>query len=123
MDFDIICIIKSKKGKILKFFLKHQQSILRGGGGVMLLIGFIIHFWVVPQKGLSKSDLAAARIARMEASVNGKNSHTPKKAKHDASSYTKALKDTQKKQMEYLTILVMIIGVASLAYSFKPRSS
>ena len=87
----------------------------------MLLIGFVIHFWVVPQKGVSQNDLAAARIARMEASVSSKNSSGSKKSKSDASCYTKGLKDTQKKQMEYLTIIVMIFGIASLGYSFMPK--
>jgi len=105
----------------LEFFLKHQQAILRGGGAFMLLVGFVIHFWIVPQEGLSKNDLAAARIARHEASMSTNSGTSTKKGKPDASSYTKALKDTQKKQMEYLTIIAMLFGIASLGYSFKPK--
>jgi len=105
----------------LKFFFKHQQAILRGGGAFMLLVGFVIQFWVVPQEGISKNDLAAARVARMEASISGGNTAKENNGKPDASSYTKGLKNTQKKQMQYLTIIAMILGVASLGYSFKPK--
>ena len=95
--------------------------ILRGGGAFMLLVGFVIHFWTVPQEGLSQNDLASARIARMEASVSGGSGVKAQKGKPDASSYTKGLKDTQQKQMQYLTIIAMLLGVGSLGYSFKPK--
>jgi len=86
----------------------------------MLLIGLIIHFLITPQSKISKNDLAAARVARMEASVN-KTSSLSKAP--DTSNYTKGLKSTQKKQMKYLTVLAIVIGVMSVAYSFKPRKS
>jgi len=101
----------------LEFFLKHQQVLLRSIGAFLLLIGFVIHFWVVPHEGVSKNDLAAQRVARMEASVSGVSSST-KPAKADGSHLSEALKSTQAKQMEYLTIIVMLLGGASLGYSF-----
>ena len=87
-----------------------------------MLIGFVVHFWIVPQKGLSENDLAAARVARMEVSAHviaTSQVHT----KHDASHILKKLKATQAKQMEYLTIFVMLLGGTSLLYSFikKPK--
>jgi len=102
----------------LEFFLKHQQVILRSVGGFLLLVGFVIHFWIVPQQGVSKNDLAAQRVARMEASVSGGSHSSSKPAKKDASHFAEALKNTQAKQMEYITIIVMLLGGASLGYSF-----
>jgi len=101
----------------MEYFLKHQQTILRTVGVLFLLLGFIIHFWVVPQKGLSQNERAAANLARMEASVTGSSSKTLKK-KSDTSKFLKKLKDTQEKQMEYITIFVMLLGAGSLGYSF-----
>ena len=102
----------------MKFFLKHQKIILRSLGALLLLVGFVIHFWFVPQKGVSQNDLAAARVARMEASIHIKGAGSNKK---DTSGYSKALKETHKKQMEYLTIFMIIIGIGSLGYSFIPK--
>ena len=109
---------KEQKGIILEFFLKHQQVLLRSIGAFLLLIGFVIHFWVVPQQGMSKNDLAAQRVARMEASVHGASNSSAKPVKADGSHLSEALKSTQAKQMEYLTIIVMLLGGASLGYSF-----
>ena len=83
----------------------------------MLLTGFLIQFWSIPQKGISKNDLAAQRIARMEASIVS-NSVQQSESKPNTSNLTKSLKETQKKQMQYLTILAMILGIGSLGYSF-----
>jgi len=102
----------------VEYFLKHQQIILRTVGALFLLLGFVVHFWVVPQKGLSKNDRAAANLARIEASVSGKSSSKATKKKSDTSKFLKELKNTQKKQMEYLTIIVMLLGAGSLGYSF-----
>ena len=100
----------------MEYFLKHQQTILRTIGALFLLVGFVIHFWVVPQKGLSKNDRAAANLARMEASVSGGSSKKEKKS--DTSKFLKELKKTQEQQVEYLTIIIMILGAGSLGYSF-----
>jgi len=102
----------------VEYFLKHQQIILRTAGALFLLIGFVIHFWVVPQKGVSKNDRAAANLARMEASVAGSSTPKAAKKKSDTSKFLKELKKTQEQQVEYLTIIIMILGAGSLGYSF-----
>ena len=101
---------------MLEIFIKHQKIILRSLGVLMLLIGFVIHFWTVPQEGLSREQIAAANVARMEASVAGQNSGSKKQA--DSTEFLKELKNTQEKQMQYLTIIALIFGVGFLGYSF-----
>lgn len=104
----------------MKFFLKHKIVILRTLGVFMLVVGFSIHFWTTPKEGFTKEQLAAANVARMEARVKGSNSSsaTPRK---DTSKFIQELKNTQEKQMQYLTILAMIFGLGFLAYSFLPK--
>lgn len=102
---------------MLEFFLKHQKIILRAIGGTMLLLGFIVHFWLTPKEGISRNDLAAANVARMEASISGRSASTQGK-KSTATHIMSALEEQQKKQMEYFTIMVMILGIGSLGYSF-----
>jgi len=101
----------------LEFFLKHKTVILRTLGGLMILIAFMVHFWVTPKEGLSEVEMAAANVARMEASVAGPSSSS-KAAKQSASQYIEELKNTQEKQMKYLTILSMVLGVGFVGYSF-----
>ena len=100
----------------MEFFFKHQKIILRAVGAMMLLVGFVVHFWSSPDKGVSKSAIAAANVARMEASVSGGSSKA--KAKPSSSPFMEAFEEKQEKQMQYLTIIVMILGVGSLGYSF-----
>lgn len=102
----------------MEFFLKHKTVMLRTLGGLMLVVGFAVHFWLTPKEGISEVEMAAANVARMEASVAGKSSGSSQKAKLDASEYIEGLKDTQEKQMKYLTILFMVLGIGFLAYSF-----
>ena len=102
----------------MEYFLQHKKIILRTLGSVLLLIGFIIHFWAMPQKGVSTNELATANLARMEASVAGKSTPKAEKKKPDGSQFLQKLKDQQEQQMQYLTILVMLLGFASLGYSF-----
>ncbi|SFV50245.1 hypothetical protein MNB_SM-4-639 [hydrothermal vent metagenome] len=102
----------------MEFFLKYQQVILRSLGGFLLLIGFVIHFWTVPQEGISQNDRAAANLARMEKSVLSTGSTNKTKQKSDTSQFLKELKAQQEKQIEYFTILILILGVLSLGYSF-----
>lgn len=83
----------------------------------MLLIGFVVHFWMTPEEGVSKNDLAAANVARMEAIVSGNGAATSQ-SKKDASHYVDAIEKTQKEQMRYLTIIVMVLGAGFLGYSF-----
>lgn len=101
----------------MDFFLKHKTVILRTLGGLMIVLGFAVHFWVTPKEGISESDMAAINVARMEASVSGKGSGS-QAAKQSTSDYLEELKNNQEKQMKYLTIMSMILGVGFLLYSF-----
>ncbi|MFT5659410.1 MAG: hypothetical protein ACI9TV_000026 [Sulfurimonas sp.] len=105
----------------MNYFLQYKIIILRSLGALMLIIGFAVHFWTIPKEGLSQNDKAAARVARMEASAKGKSSSNFKSPKKDDSKFLEKLKDTQTKQMQYMTILVMVFGVGFLGYSFIPK--
>ena len=102
----------------MEFFNKNKIMIFRSLGAFMLLVGFVVHFWATPKEGLSKNEIAAANVARMEAKVSGKSSTSKKTNKKDDSKFLQELKSTQAKQMRYLTIIAMILGIGSLAYSF-----
>ena len=102
----------------MEFFKKHKILIFRSAGALMLLIGFIVHFWVTPKEGLTQNEIAAANVARMEASIRGGTSSSNSVQKQDRSKYLEELKNTQAKQMRYLTIIAMVLGVGFLGYSF-----
>ncbi|MEN4052606.1 MULTISPECIES: hypothetical protein [Sulfurimonas] len=101
----------------MEFFKKHQKEIIRVVGALLLIAGFVINFWVTPQKAMSANEIAAANLARMQANVVGSNTKQVKK-QVDTSHISKALQATRKKQMKYLTIFSMILGALFLAYSF-----
>ncbi len=94
---------------------------MRSLGGVMLVIGFAIHFWTAPKEVISANDRAAANVARMEAKAKGQSSVQSKSSKSNDSKFLDELKGTQAKQMQYLTIIAMILGVGFLGYSFMPK--
>ena len=103
---------------MLETLKKYQKIILRIAGGLMLLVGFVIHFWGTPKEGFTRDELAAANVARMEASVSGQSSTSSKVSKPNDKPLFNEFKSAQKKQMEYLTILAMIFGAGFLGYSF-----
>jgi len=105
----------------MEFFLKHKIVIMRSLGAVMLVIGFAIHFWATPKEGISANDRAAANIARIEAKVKGQSSVQSKSSKKSDSKFLDDLKNTQAKQLQYLTVIAMILGVGFLGYSFMPK--
>lgn len=105
----------------MEIFLKYKIVIFRSLGGLMLLIGFSVHFWATPKEGISANEIAAANVARMEAKVAGQNSQQSKASKKNDSKYLDELKNTQAKQMQYLTIVAMILGIGFLGYSFIPK--
>jgi len=105
----------------MEIFLKYKIVILRSLGTFMLLIGFAIHFWSTPKEGISANERAAANIARMEARVAGSSSQQSKTSVKNDSKFLDELKNTQAKQMKYLTIIAMIIGIGFLGYSFMPK--
>lgn len=94
---------------------------MRSLGGLMIVIGFAIHFWTAPKEGVSANERAAANVARMEAKVAGQSSTESKTSKKSDSKFLDELKNTQEKQMQYLTIIAMILGVGFLGYSFMPK--
>jgi len=103
----------------LEFFNKNKVIIFRSAGALMLLIGFVIHFWATPKEGFTQNEIAAANVARMEAMASGGSGSASKKQhKPDTSKFLKEFKNTQAKQMQYLTIIAMILGVGFLGYSF-----
>ncbi|WP_455757535.1 hypothetical protein [Sulfurimonas sp.] len=105
----------------MEFFLKHKIIILRSLGALMLVVGFAAHFWVTPKKVITQNEIAAANIARMEAKARGTSSKPSKSTKKDDSKYLETLKNTQEKQKQYLTIIIMVLGIGSLGYSFMPK--
>lgn len=102
----------------MQFFLEHKTVIIRTLGSLMLLIGFAAHFWTVPKEGYSESEIAAMNVARMEAKVKGTPPPSGASAKKDDSKFLEEFKNTREKQLQYLTIISMILGVGFLAYSF-----
>ena len=103
----------------MEFFKKHKTLILRTAGVFMLLIGFVVHFWVTPKEGFTESEIAAANVARMEAIVaKGSGGGSKKTQEKDTSKYLEEFKNTRAKQMQYLTIIAMLMGVGFLGYSF-----
>ena len=105
----------------MEFFLKHKTVIMRSLGALMLVIGFAIHFWTTPKEGISANERAAANVARMEAKVKGQSSAQSKSSQKSDSKFLDELKNTQAKQLQYLTIIAMILGVGFLGYSFMPK--
>jgi len=105
----------------MEYFRKNSIVILRSLGALMLVVGFTIHFWSMPQKGLSANEKAAANVARMEAKVAGSSSKSQKSTKKDSSDFLQELKKTQAQQLQYLTIIAMLFGVGFLGYSFVPK--
>jgi len=106
-----------------EFFYKRKSVIFRFLGVIMLCVGVVVHFWSVPKEGISENDIAAANIARMEASVMG-GSGTKQSQKPDTSKFLEELQSAQEKQQEQLTVVSIIFGVLFLLYSFisKPDS-
>ena len=105
----------------MDLLIQYKIVIMRSLGAIMLVVSFAVHFWTVPQEGLSANQRAAANVARMEAKVAGKGTSSKQSSKKDDSKFLQELKKTQKKQMEYLTILAMIFGIGFLGYSFLPK--
>ena len=103
---------------MLEILYKYKKVIFRSLGALMLLISFVAFFWSTPSKGLTKSQIAAANVARMEASVlrnSGSSGHSQKVNK---APLFKEYKNTKDKQLKYLTIIIMIVGAGFFVYSF-----
>ena len=107
-----------------EIFKRYKIVIFRTSGAIMLVIGFALYFWVAPKEVMSENEIAAANVARMEASVRGNFAPSKQSSKPDTSKFLEELKNAQKAQIQYLTILSMVFGVLFLGYSFisKPKS-
>lgn len=101
-----------------EIFLKYRVEILRVMGGLLLVVGFSVHFWTAPKEGLTQNEIAALNVARMEAQVRGEGVTSNRASKPSSVKIIEELKSTQEKQMRYLTILTMILGAGFLGYSF-----
>jgi len=101
-----------------EIFIKNQTMIFRSVGGLMFVIAFVVFFWTTPKEGLSQNEKAARNVARMEASMSRGSSNSSSVSKSKNSPIMKSYKDTQAKQMRYLLIISMILGVGFLGYSF-----
>lgn len=101
----------------MDFFLKYKIIILRTLGIVMLVASLAAYFWTTPKEGLSANEKAAANIARMEARASGASSG----AVSNENKFLEELKNKQAEQAEYLVIIIMILGVGFLGYSFMPK--
>ena len=104
----------------MNFFFKHKIILLRTIGFIALVVGFAIHFWVTPKEGISENEVAAANLARIERQVKGSGA-SQKSTQKDNSKFLEKFKKQQQKQMQYLTILAMIVGAGFLGYSFLPK--
>ena len=108
---------------MLEIFKKNKIVILRSLGALMLLIGFVVHFWFAPKEGVTQMDIASANVARMEASVTGSSTSSSKKTEPNSSPFLEEFKNVKQKQMQYLTIIAMILGSGFLLYSFVKKES
>lgn len=105
-----------------EIFYKHKVVIFRLVGALMLLAGVVAYFWTAPKEVLSENEIAAANVARMEASVYGGTSTTKQIQEPSASKFVEELKNAQEAQIQYFTIISIIFGALFLGYSFLPKS-
>ncbi len=103
-----------------EIFQKYKLLIFRSLGALMLIVGVVAFFWSAPKEGISENEIAAANVARMEASVRGGTSTT--KQEPSASKFVEELKNAQEAQIQYFTILSMIFGALFLGYSFLSKN-
>lgn len=103
----------------MKLFLqKHKLVLLRTSGALFLLIGFVVHFWLSPKQGYTEVEIAAANVARMEASMAPSYTQSQHAKKNTGAMFAEEYKQTREEQVRYLTIFTMLLGVGFLIYSF-----
>ena len=101
-----------------ELFLKHKVLIFRLVGSFMLVVGFMMYFWTIPKEVLTQNEIAALNVQRMEARTSGGSGSSKQTKQNSSSKIIEELKNTQKKQVQYLMIIIMIMGVGFLGYSF-----
>ena len=105
-----------------EIFLQYKIVILRTVGSLFFIVAFVIFFWTTPKEGVSENEIAARNVARMEAHIVGSVA-SQAKAKPSHVPLIHAYKETQAKQMRYFLIILMMVGIGFLGYSFvKPKS-
>lgn len=105
-----------------EIFFKYRVTIFRIFGSLLLIIGFVVHFWSTPDEVvLSENEIAAINVARMEASVASAASSAKESKTPDVSKIVEELKNAQEKQLEQMTLLAMAFGVGFLIYSFTAK--
>ena len=104
----------------MEFLLKYKIIVLRTVGALMLIVAFSMYFWTTPKEGLNANERAAANVARMESKAAGKNTSNSS-VKKDGSKFLEELKSKQAKQIQYLVIFIMVLGVGFVGYSFVPK--
>ena len=102
----------------MDFFLKNRIVLVRSVGAIMLIVGFAAYFWVTPKEGLTANERAMANVARMEARSSGNKPSSKQSSRSEDSKFLQDLKETQAKQLEYLTIIAMILGAGFIGYTF-----
>ncbi len=99
------------------WFYENYIVLVRLIGTLLLLGAAALFFWGDPAGSTMsiEEQRAAERVARMEARVQGAVVHTAKTPKVD---YAKAYSEHTKTQTRLMLIMMMLLGVLFLAYSF-----
>ncbi len=105
-----------------EWFRANQIMVSRFTGIFLLVVGLGAFFWVNNSGStISLSEQRAAeRVARMEARVSGASSSSVSQQRAKT-NYTAAYSDRSKEQMKFMLIIMMILGVGSLGYSFMKK--
>jgi len=101
---------------------KYQQVIIRTVGAFILIVAIVIHFWSTPDEGVSEAKVAAANVARMEASIAGSSTQSKSKKAEELPLMHKYIQEKEK-QFEYLTLVAMLLGGGFFLYSFVKKET
>ncbi|MBA1438743.1 MAG: hypothetical protein FAF05_07150 [Epsilonproteobacteria bacterium] len=102
----------------MEFFFKHQAVVFRSVGVFLLVLGLVTYFWAAPQNVMSENEKAAANLARIEAAVGGSTTTQKAKPQNNSHKISAALRETRKKQLRMLMLMVMVFGAGFVGYSF-----
>ena len=102
----------------------NQIKFSRFVGAFLLLVGLGAFFWVNNSgSGVSVAEQRAAkRVARMEARVSGSSSATVSQEKVKT-NYSEVYSDRSKEQIKFMLIVMMLLGLGSLGYSFVKKEN
>lgn len=99
------------------FFKKYKIVLIRIIGVILLSLGILVNYLDTP-KELSSVEIAAANVARMEASIKVSSATTSPRG---TSPFASELNKTRQKQLEILFYLSIAFGLGLLIYSFKKK--